>query len=161
MDALEVLADTWKKEATMEDLPGTASPYCQAVGLCGTLKYGIMKMTGSPATIPMIGGGVAGVEAARIAAKRGHKVSLYEKSERIGGSVGIETAEFLAQAGKKVTVIEMQDTVAERMVNVTGTIVLGHLKGLGVTVLTSCKCKEVRSSSAAGLSVRHEDLIYS
>lgn len=335
VDALEVLAGTWKKEASMEDLPGTASPYCQAVGLCAALKYGIMKMTGAPATIPMIGGGradnaaaaekaladkqcdfiflghallaqpdfvklvdedredeirpciccgmcidsqlqegargccsgnavlglgendytipaaekiknvvvigggVAGVEAARIAAKRGHKVSLYEQSERIGGqmyyavkpphkqnmenlvpylerqleltgvdvhlgtavtaedvvalapdavvcatgvnpgtlpipgaerainakealdgaktgenvviigggSVGIETAELLAQQGKKVTVIEMQDTVAEHMVNVTRTIVLGHLKGLGVTILTSCKCKEVRENT--------------
>lgn len=333
--ALEVLAGTWKKEAGMEDLPTTASPYCQAVGLCMALKYGIMKMTGQPATIQMIGGGraqnpdaaekalteqqcdfiflghallaqpdlvnliaedrqdeirpcigcgmcidvqlqdgatcccsgnavlgqgdndytipmaetkkkvvvigggVAGVEAARIAAIRGHNVSLYEKSDKIGGqlyyavkpphkqnmeplfpylerqleltgvdvhlnteitadeivalnadavicatgvrpatlpipgfelamnakevldgketgeqvviigggSVGIETAEYLAAAGKKVTVIEMLDTIAEKMVNVTRFIVLGHLKGYGVNLLTSCTCQEIKENS--------------
>lgn len=335
VDALEVLAGTWKKEASMEDMPTTASPYCQAVGLCAALKYGIMKMTGVPATIAMIGGGraqdptaaekalaekqcdfiflghgllaqpdlvklidedredeirpcigcgmcidsqlqegatgccsgnavlgqgdndyrippaektknvvvigggVAGVEAARIAAKRGHHVSLYEKSPRIGGqmfyavkpphkenmellvpylerqleltgvdvhlsteltadeivalhpdavvcatgvkpatlpipgaeravnakevlsgadtgenvviigggSVGIETAELLAKDGKKVTVLEMLDTIATKMVNVTRTIVLGHLKGYGVQLLTSCRCQEITDHS--------------
>lgn len=335
VDALEVLAGTWKKEADMNDLPTTASPYCQAVGLCAALKYGIQQMTGAPATIPMIGGGraenpalaeqalaekqcdfiflghallvqpdfvklvdedredeirpcigcgmcidsqlqegtsgccsgnavlgqgancydippaavpkrvvvvgggVAGVEAARIAAKRGHKVSLYEKSDRIGGqmhyavkpphkqnmellvpylerqlrmtgvevhlstpvtpaqiealhpdvvicatgvkpavlpipgaeralsakqvldgaatgdtvaiigggSVGIETAELLAAAGKQVTVLEMLDVIAEKMVNVTRAIVMGHLKAYGVAMRTSCRCQEITNHS--------------
>ena len=334
VDALEVLAGTWKKEATEEDIPGSAAPQCQAVGLCAALKYGIAQMTGAPATIPMIGGGnvqnpeaaenalatqqcdfifighgvlvepnlvrymdegredearpcigcgvcidsqlqdgatcccsgnavigqgdndytippaekaknivvigggVAGVEAARIAAKRGHKVALYEKGDKIGGqlfpaikppykqnmealipylerqlelngvevhlnaelnaeeivdlhadavicatgvkpavlpikgaehavsakeilmgapsgnnvviigggSVGCETAEFLAQQEKKVTVIEMLDIIADRMVNVTRTILLGHLKGYGVELLTSCSCQEITDS---------------
>ena len=64
-----------------------------------------------------------------------------------GGSVGIETAELLATAGKKVTVVEMQDTIAEKMVNVTRTVVLGHLKGLGVQLLTSTKCQEIGENS--------------
>lgn len=183
VDALEVLAGTWKKEASMEDIPDTGAPKGQAIGLCTALKMGIQKMTGAPATIKMIGGGraqdpqvseaalasgqcdfifigkgvlsqpdlvnlidqdredeirpclgcgvcidvqlqdgacarcsnnpvlghgdndytispakdrkkvlvvgggVAGVEAARIAAKRGHQVSLYEKSDKIGGQL--------------------------------------------------------------------------
>lgn len=187
----------------------------------------------------VVGGGVAGVEAARIAAKRGHSVSLYEKSGRIGGqifyaaapphkenmsplipyleqqlkqyqvdvhlnteltaqqvlaltpdavicatgvkpsalpipgfdltksakgvlmgedtgehvvivgggSVGCETAEFLAEKGKKVVVIELLDTMAEKMVNVARTILMGHLKGLGVVLLTSCRCREITESS--------------
>ena len=33
----------------------------------------------------IIGGGVAGLEAARVAASRGHRVSLYEKSNSLGG----------------------------------------------------------------------------
>lgn len=335
VDALEVLAGTWKKEASMEDLPDSASNYCQAVGLCQALKYGILKMTGKPATIAMIGGGraqnpdiaekaledkqcefiflghsllaepnlvnliiedrqdeirpcigcgtcvdtqlqsggtcccsgnavigqgsndytitpteeiknvvvigggVAGVEAARIAAKRGHKVSLYEKDDKIGGqlyyavkpphkqnmellipylerqlevtgvdvhlnteisaeeiinmspdavicatgvhpaklsipgfehavnakevldgkevgekiviigggSVGIETAELLASMGKKVTIIEMMDKLADKMVNVTRTIVLGHLREYGVDFKTSCLCQEIKNDS--------------
>ena len=335
VDALEVLAGTWKSEADMGDMPDSAAPKGQAIGLCMALKMGIQQMTGAPATIKMIGGGrsqdpnvaeealasgqcefifigkgvlvqpdlvklisegreaeirpclgcgvcvdvqlqdgcaarcsgnavlghgdndytitpasvsrnvvvigggVAGVEAARIAARRGHKVSLYEKSSKIGGqifyaaapphkenmeplipylsnqlelnhvdvhlneeltldkvlalkpdavvcatgvtssclpipgfdhtisakevlsgldtgeqvviigggSVGCETAEYLAVKGKHVTVIEMLDTMAEKMVNVTRTILMGHLKGLGVTLLTSCRCQEITDSS--------------
>lgn len=185
--------------------------------------------------VVVVGGGVAGVEAARIAAIRGHQVSLYEKSGQIGGqifqamapphkenmkplltylekqlsihgvevhlnkeitaeeildkkpdavvcaigvvpsvlpisgfdrviqvkdildgaqckeqvviigggSVGCETAEYLAEKGKKVTVIEMLDTMAEKMTNVARTILMGHLKGFDVELLTSCKCKEI------------------
>lgn len=39
----------------------------------------------NPQKIAVIGGGVAGMECARIAAKRGHKVVLYEKSDKLGG----------------------------------------------------------------------------
>jgi len=40
-----------------------------------------------PKRVMVIGGGVAGMEAARLAAERGHKVSLIEKSEKLGGHV--------------------------------------------------------------------------
>lgn len=36
--------------------------------------------------VMVVGGGPAGMEAARIAALRGHKVMLYEKTDRLGGS---------------------------------------------------------------------------
>ena len=35
--------------------------------------------------IAVIGGGIGGMEAAIVSAKRGHKVTLYEKSDRLGG----------------------------------------------------------------------------
>lgn len=35
--------------------------------------------------VAVIGGGIGGMETARIAAMRGHKVTLYEKSDRLGG----------------------------------------------------------------------------
>ncbi|MGV8057348.1 MAG: FAD-dependent oxidoreductase [Smithellaceae bacterium] len=35
--------------------------------------------------VVIIGGGLAGLEAARVAASRGHKVTVYEKAERLGG----------------------------------------------------------------------------
>lgn len=38
-----------------------------------------------PRKIAVIGGGVGGMEAARIAAKRGHDVTIYEKGSRLGG----------------------------------------------------------------------------
>ena len=37
--------------------------------------------------IAVVGAGIAGLEAARVAAKRGHKVTVYEKSDKIGGQV--------------------------------------------------------------------------
>lgn len=46
-----------------------------------------------PAAVPkrvlVIGGGPAGMEAARVAALRGHQVALYEKEERLGGTLNI------------------------------------------------------------------------
>ncbi len=38
-----------------------------------------------PRTVLVVGGGVAGLEAARVAAERGHRVTLVEASERLGG----------------------------------------------------------------------------
>ena len=38
-----------------------------------------------PKTIAVIGGGIGGMETALVCAKRGHKVTLYEKSEQLGG----------------------------------------------------------------------------
>jgi len=36
-------------------------------------------------TVAVVGGGIGGMEAAIVCAKRGHKVTLYEKSDRLGG----------------------------------------------------------------------------
>jgi 2,4-dienoyl-CoA reductase (NADPH2) len=53
--------------------------------------------------IMVIGGGPAGLELARVAAQRGHEVSLYEKNPRLGGLVptaalvkGVERDDFLS-----------------------------------------------------------------
>ena len=48
--------------------------------------------TDAPKKVMVIGGGPAGLEAARVAAARGHKVSLYEKSGALGGMTGIAQA---------------------------------------------------------------------
>ena len=40
-----------------------------------------------PTRIVVVGGGPAGLEAARVAAERGHRVTLYEKSHVLGGKV--------------------------------------------------------------------------
>jgi 2,4-dienoyl-CoA reductase-like NADH-dependent reductase (Old Yellow Enzyme family)/thioredoxin reductase len=62
------------------------------------------KLTLEPAsskkTVMVIGGGPAGMEAARVAALRGHRVSLYEKNETLGGQLPLAAsppgrAEFL------------------------------------------------------------------
>ena len=58
---------------------------CSMNPACGREKtYGIGTAERKK-RIVIIGGGVAGMEAARVAALRGHKVTLHEKSDRLGG----------------------------------------------------------------------------
>ena len=47
-------------------------------------KYSI-KPAKKAKTVAVIGGGIGGMEAAIVCAKRGHKVTLYEKSDKLGG----------------------------------------------------------------------------
>lgn len=47
-------------------------------------KYDIIP-TKKPKTVAIIGGGIGGMETARIATLRGHKVTIYEKTDRLGG----------------------------------------------------------------------------
>ena len=49
-----------------------------------TKKYKIVK-TNSPKHIAIIGGGIGGMEVARVCAMRGHTATIYEKSDRLGG----------------------------------------------------------------------------
>jgi len=87
---------------------------CEVNPACG--REGEFKIT--PATtkkrVVVVGGGIAGMEAARVAALRGHEVTLVEKEDRLGGHL-IEAA-----------VPEFKETLkdllgwAERQVNKSG-----------------------------------------
>lgn len=46
-----------------------------------------LKPAESSKKVAVIGGGIAGLEAARVAAKRGHKVTLFEKAGKLGGQI--------------------------------------------------------------------------
>jgi 2,4-dienoyl-CoA reductase-like NADH-dependent reductase (Old Yellow Enzyme family)/thioredoxin reductase len=46
-----------------------------------------IKPTGKPKKVVVVGGGPAGMEAAIVAAKRGHKVTLLEKEAKLGGQL--------------------------------------------------------------------------
>ncbi|MGN0992208.1 MAG: FAD-dependent oxidoreductase [Candidatus Ventricola sp.] len=52
-----------------------------------------MKKTARPQTVAIIGGGIGGMEAARVLALRGHKPVIYEKSDRLGGAFIAASAE--------------------------------------------------------------------
>jgi NADPH-dependent 2,4-dienoyl-CoA reductase/sulfur reductase-like enzyme len=54
--------------------------------------YTQIQQTTEPKSVLVIGGGVAGMEAARVAAEKGHKVTLAEKSEVLGGQLKYATA---------------------------------------------------------------------
>jgi len=65
----------------------------------------------SPATSPkhvlVVGGGPAGMEAARVAALRGHRVTLCEKEPRLGGTAYFSSLVW-EENGKLVTYLETQ-----------------------------------------------------
>lgn len=44
-----------------------------------------IEVTQQPKTVAIVGGGIGGMEAARVLALRGHRVTLYEQSDRLGG----------------------------------------------------------------------------
>lgn len=60
-----------------------------------------------------------------------------------GGSIGCETAEFLAKNGKNVSIIEMTDTFAGNTGKTAQTILLGHLKGNGVKLLSESRVEKI------------------
>lgn len=51
-----------------------------------------IKLAATPRKVLVIGGGPAGLEAARVAALRGHEVSLWEKEEVLGGQLQLAAA---------------------------------------------------------------------
>jgi len=61
-----------------------------------------LKPTTSPKKVMVIGGGLAGMEAARVLAQRGHQVFLYEKEFRLGGQWNIACTQ-LDKGGFKTT----------------------------------------------------------
>ncbi len=63
-----------------------------------------------------------------------------------GGSIGCETAEFLAKQGKKVTIIEIADVLAGNTGKTAQTILLGHLKGNKVTMLTETRVEKITAT---------------
>lgn len=52
-----------------------------------------IKKTANPKTIPIIGGGIGGMEAAMVLKARGHSPEIYEKSDHLGGTFVYASAE--------------------------------------------------------------------
>ena len=59
-------------------------------------KYKIVK-TKTPKKIAIIGGGIGGLESARVLALRGHKPTIFEKSDKLGGAFIPAAAPFFKE----------------------------------------------------------------
>jgi 2-enoate reductase len=62
-----------------------------------------LKPAASPLRVTVVGGGPAGMEAARVLAERGHEVSLHEKSDSLGGQWNIVATEKQQRAYTNLT----------------------------------------------------------
>lgn len=60
---------------------------CAVNPACGRERDFALVPTATPKRVLVVGGGLAGMEAARVCAIRGHKVELWERSNSLGGEV--------------------------------------------------------------------------
>ncbi len=88
-------------------------------GICGrpcAINYDIqddpipLTKTQTPKRVLIIGGGIAGMEAARIGSERGHSVTLMERDSKLGGMVAA-----LAQTGMTVEFGNIVDYLSTQM----------------------------------------------
>ena len=62
---------------------------CAVNPRCGDEVRLAVHSAGVRKKVMVVGGGIAGMEAARVSAERGHDVTLYEKSDRLGGTLHV------------------------------------------------------------------------
>jgi 2-enoate reductase len=77
-----------------------------------------LQLAAKPKKVVVIGGGAAGMEAARIAALRGHNVTLYEKNSQLGGHlIEASVPKFKEDIGNyKDWLVRQMDKVGVRVV---------------------------------------------
>ena len=91
-------------------------------------KYKLEKAS-SPKHIAIIGGGIGGMEAALVLAERGHNVTIYEKSDRLGG-VFIQAAAPIYKERDRALIEWYRREVAKHSVKVKFNVEIKDVGGI-------------------------------
>ncbi|MDP9859463.1 2-enoate reductase [Olsenella profusa DSM 13989] len=75
---------------------------CAVNPACGRERTFRLVPTTEPKKVLVVGGGVGGMEAARVAALRGHAVTLWERTDRLGGELRLSGAPDFKQDDLKL-----------------------------------------------------------
>jgi 2,4-dienoyl-CoA reductase-like NADH-dependent reductase (Old Yellow Enzyme family)/thioredoxin reductase len=87
-------------------------------------------------SVVVVGGGIAGLEAARVAARRGHKVRLYEASDRLGGRLALWSRSPLTGEFEKAVAWRLSQLESLQVRRTTGRRIEGdELRSLNADVL--------------------------
>jgi 2-enoate reductase len=86
----------------LERLRNSQSISCAVNPQCGDERRLSINKTSSRKKVMVIGGGIAGMEAARVCALRGHSVNLYEKTDRLGGILKVASNHGFKQDLKRL-----------------------------------------------------------
>jgi 2,4-dienoyl-CoA reductase-like NADH-dependent reductase (Old Yellow Enzyme family)/thioredoxin reductase len=98
---------------------------CSINAACGDPKYADMKATARPLKVAVVGGGPAGMEAARIATERGHLVTLFERSGELGGAM-----KYVCLVPGKEKMRWYLDWIRDQLLDLAVDIRLDHAPGI-------------------------------
>jgi 2,4-dienoyl-CoA reductase-like NADH-dependent reductase (Old Yellow Enzyme family)/thioredoxin reductase len=91
--------------------------------------YGVRRRADRPKKVMVVGGGPAGLKAAAVAAERGHDVTLYEASARVGGQVRLaERLPGRAEFGGAITNLSREAARAGARVELRATVDLAAVR---------------------------------
>lgn len=116
---------------------------CEVNPACGREKEYALKKTETPKHVVVIGGGVAGMEAARYGAEVGHRITLIEKTDSLGGHFIEATRPVFKEDHKKVLEWlkgQVHKSGAKIMMNTEATLdLVQELKPDAVIIATGSK----------------------
>ena len=113
---------------------------CAANGSVGREDELVVGTASSPRSVLVVGGGPAGMEAARVAALRGHSVTLVDAAPRLGGRWAYAAATF---------VVRWLSASVAFCRNVTGVEIVGFVNGTRIDVAALLKKPVFRKLSVS------------